>query len=202
MKHYPSKNKISFRRKILILDLDETLLHADFQNEYLNHDAEVSFTDENLNNVTVGVFFRPGLAEFLNTMKESFEMYIFTASIESYANAVIDIIDKDKTIFSGVFYRKDCVRYLDSVYVKDLKYIFGDELNDVVIVDNSLYSFMNQLSNGILISTFINNKNDLELYKLMNYLVNCVYWAKDVREINEEIFNFSGIFDEIRKNIN
>ena len=74
-------------------------------------------------------------------------------------------------------------------------------MKDIVIVDNSMYSFMNNISNGILINSFYYNKSDLELYSVMNYLIDLVAKADDVREVNASTFNFTQIMEEIEKEI-
>ncbi len=60
-----------------------------------------------------------------------------------------------------------------------------------------MYSFTTQISNGILINTFINDKNDNELYNALEYLVKYIYPAEDVRDVNEKFFNFRQIINEI-----
>ena len=54
------------------------------------------------------------------------------------------------------FYRKNCININGQIYIKDLS-IF-DNLEKIVIVDNSLYSFMFRLSDGILINSFYDDK--------------------------------------------
>ena len=53
--------------------------------------------------------------------------------------------------------------------MKDLR-ILGVDLKDVVLVDNSTYSFAFQLDNGIPILPFYNDRNDDELLHLISYL--------------------------------
>jgi hypothetical protein len=67
----------------------------------------------------------------------------------------------------------------------------------LVIVDNSIYCFANQLSNGILINSFYNDKNDNELSNVESYLLNYLSEASDVRVTNEQVFNFSSILSEL-----
>jgi CTD small phosphatase-like protein 2 len=67
---------------------------------------------------------------------------VFTASHQSYADVVLDIIDPHHEIFAKRLYRDSCVRSSDGVYVKDLR-IFDKcrHMEDIVIVDNAVYSF-------------------------------------------------------------
>jgi CTD small phosphatase-like protein 2 len=45
-------------------------------------------------------------------------------------------------------------------FIKDLRIITNRGLKDIVMVDNLVHSFGLQLTNGIPILDFINNKND------------------------------------------
>jgi CTD small phosphatase-like protein 2 len=46
------------------------------------------------------------------------------------------------------------------VYIKDLSVFWDFDLNNIVIVDNAVYSFINQLDNGIPIIPFWFDKDD------------------------------------------
>ena len=71
-------------------------------------------------------------------------------------------------------------------------------LRNLIIVDNSYYSFSNQVNNGILITSFYENENDNELLNLKKYLQNIYEFdIDDVRIINEQVFNLEGIKNEI-----
>lgn len=69
-------------------------------------------------------------------------------------------------------------------------------LDDIVILDNSIFSFANQLGNGILINSFYNQKDDNELSYILDYLENYIISCEDVRIVNESIFNFERICSE------
>ncbi len=53
--------------------------------------------------------------------------------------------------------------------MKDLR-IFGKDLADIVIVDNSLYAFAFQIDNGIPIVNYYDSQDDDELTHLQGYL--------------------------------
>ena len=61
------------------------------------------------------------------------------------------------------------------------------DLSDIVLVDNAVYSFGFQLSNGIPIIPFYNNQEDEELLHLINYL-NTLSCFEDMRKQNEKAF--------------
>ena len=186
-------------RKILILDLDETLIHADFELKYSDHDHLVSFVFQG-EAVSVPIIFRPGVNQFLKNISEIFDVYVFTASKREYADAILDYLDCKGELFKRRFYREDCINIMNRFFIKDLRLFENCRLEDVVIVDNSLYSFANQLSNGCLISSFYNDREDRELFTLFNYLKKYVCQSDDVRSVNEKIFNFNFILEEFINN--
>jgi CTD small phosphatase-like protein 2 len=74
----------------------------------------------------------------------------------------------------------------DLAYVKDLRILRGVDLSEVIIIDNSVLSFIFQIDNGIPILPFYNNKNDGELKFLINYLENLAQ-HKDIRSENKKL---------------
>lgn len=60
-------------------------------------------------------------------------------------------------------------------------------MKDLLIVDNAVYSFGAQLSNGIPITPFKDDKDDREFILLMNYLQR-IKDSDDLRLPNREAF--------------
>jgi CTD small phosphatase-like protein 2 len=95
---------------------------------------------------------------------------VFTASHQAYADAVLDYLDPTGKYFSFRLYRDSCLKTSDGYYVKDLR-IFGNRrLEDLILIDNSVYSFAFQLENGVPIIPFYRDNRDEELYHLMTYM--------------------------------
>ena len=99
-----------------------------------------------------------------------YEICVFTAGEQDYADAILNFIDADRTIIKHRLYRHHCVRPDDGVYVKDLSIIADRNLKDVMLVDNSIISFAFNLSNGIPIKAFLGDKVDEELLFMVTYL--------------------------------
>jgi Dullard-like phosphatase family protein len=184
------------KKKTLVLDLDETLIHADFDGNFPNPDNVVTFKYDDYD-VSVPIFIRPGLTEFLTTVNEHFELAVFTASRREYADAVLNFLDPENKFFKQRFYRENCICVKGRVFVKDLRMFSNRKEENIVMVDNSMYSFGNQLSNGVLINSFYNDRTDRELINLLNYLQNYLLTVPDVRSVNEQVFNFSSTLEEI-----
>lgn len=184
-------------KKTLILDMDETLIHADVDFNFKFHDEILKFTCED-EEILIPLILRPHLFEFLNFAYEHFELVIFTASEPSYADAILDYIEKDKKYFAKRLYRDSCLYLNPGLYIKDLNIFQNRNQKDIVIVDNSVFCFSNQLNNGILISSFFNDQNDSMLMNLVNYL-NILANADDIREENKKYFQFQTYLEEIKK---
>jgi CTD small phosphatase-like protein 2 len=67
-------------------------------------------------------------------------------------------------------YRQHCVETVDGLYVKDLRIIRNISLSDIVLVDNSVYSFGYQVDNGIPIISYYDDPGDEELLHLAYYI--------------------------------
>ena len=151
----------------LILDLDETLVH------YIE--------EENRAYVQV----RPYADFFLNEMAKYFELVIFTAAAEDYADIVLNELDKNKVI-NYKLYRKH-TEQINGVFIKDLSKL-GRDLSKIVIVDNNKDNFSLQPENGLHICSFIGDQNDDELYNLSSDLMKIVDCKKnDIRPVIKEI---------------
>ena len=60
-------------------------------------------------------------------------------------------------------YRQHCIKTNEGVYIKDLRVVRNRKLKDIILVDNAVYSFGFQLTNGVPILPFYENKSDREL---------------------------------------
>jgi CTD small phosphatase-like protein 2 len=78
-------------------------------------------------------------------------------------------------------YRQHCFLTPENYYVKDLRIIGNRPMKDIVLVDNSVYSFAYQLSNGVPIVPFYRQPpQDEEMLHLIYYLT-CLAQVDDVR---------------------
>ena len=106
---------------------------------------------------------RPGAREFLEKMSKYYEVVIFTAAMQDYADWVLDILDTGKWIKYRL-YRQHALRD-GSVYVKDLSKL-GRDLKRMIIVDNVAQNFKRQPDNGIHIRSWFDDSNDKALDEL------------------------------------
>ena len=168
-----SQNVLSskFNKKIftLVLDLDETLIKY----------QQMDYSDKNGK-----VVFRPGLIQFLNKISPFSDLIIWTVATKTYADKIINNIEKNKKYFFARLYREHC-SYKNKIYVKDLANL-GRPLDKIIIIDDKENNFSLQRDNGILIKPFHGTKwecqNDYILMDLYNILTKIIFdRSKDVR---------------------
>ena len=209
VKYFIYSNNINInnniQKKLLLLDLDETLIHSEFRDssnyKYLDkmkenskcYNRSFSYI-ENDYKYYFDIYFRPFLFDFLHEIKNYFELAIFTASSKRYADTIINYIDPNNEFFKFRLYRDACIPIQKYLFIKDLRIIKDYDPMNVILMDNSLYSFINQPSNGMLIYSFYSNHKDNELMHAKNFLIKYIFPSKDVRIEIEKWFHFSELF--------
>ena len=210
-KIHPNLKKNKNIKKIALYDLDETIVHCigeinmnNVENFTRQCDAKIKVLLPGGKEVIVGINIRPHWKEALNIIKDKYHIIAYTASHESYADAVINYLDPEQKIFEFRLYRNNCV--LCNVnemkfYVKDLGILdeFCD-LKDVVLIDNSVLSFAYHLDNGIPISPFYDSKIDCELLDISNFLYKYA-GEDDIRTKLREVYQLSAYLEIIKNNV-
>lgn len=120
---------------------------------------------------------RPGVDEFLLEMSKHYEIVIYTASLNKYADPLLDLLDIHKVIRYRLF-RESCVFY-EGNYVKDLS-VLDRDIDSTIIIDNSPNSYLFHPENAIDCSSFIDDPKDRELDQIGSFLTG-IKNAKDVR---------------------
>lgn len=176
-------------KKTIIFDLDETLIHS-CKKPSETFDRSVKARTPSRAEKVIGFNVRPHLEELLEALKNDFELVIFTASQYCYANPILDDIDPCR-YFKTRLFREHCDQVGGSVFIKDLAILKDRDLKNVVLVDNSVSSFASQVSNGIPIIPFIDNKADDQLVKLKWFLLR-LKDCDDVRPLIAAHFDWDG----------
>lgn len=103
-------------KDILVLDLDETLIHCESPcSKDKPYDAKIE-GDE------IGVFVRPGIHEFLTKLSVNFNLVLFSAGEKSYIHAILEKLNL-RDYFYIVLSKEDTVKISDQLFVKDLNLI-------------------------------------------------------------------------------
>jgi CTD small phosphatase-like protein 2 len=86
------------RQKTVIFDMDETLIRAEFN--FMDKPDFVPDFIISIDGKDVGVKKRPYLEQVLLRLSLIYEIFVFTAGEQYYADKILDILDPDNTIFS------------------------------------------------------------------------------------------------------
>lgn len=194
----PLKKKSKGITKVLIFDLDETLAHCVRQdNPNKPPDVRLNINTQTGKVINAGFNVRPYCKSMLKEVNKYYEVVVFTASHKWYADVILDYIDPTGELFQHRLYRDSCVKTTDNVYIKDLRVIKNVDMKNMILVDNAIYSFGFQLSNGIPIIPFKHDKTDNEFLHLEKFLKDCA--EKEIDDLREPIrnsFHFQELFDQ------
>lgn len=190
-------------KKTLVVDLDGTLICNTFEaRANLSEDfpkpevVTVYQVNGDKSKSLIKFYVRPFALSFLRMLSEHYEIIVFTASVLSYARAVVDYLDPENVYVRYILHRAHCVLRNEAV-VKDLRILGQRELCNLVMIDNSVLSFASNLRNGIYIPSYYGDASDKELLKLIGFLVDIV-GADDVRPLIKEFANIEKLFEEYK----
>ncbi|CAG8123035.1 unnamed protein product [Penicillium olsonii] len=182
-------------QKTLVLDLDETLIHSLAKGGRMSsgHMVEVKLSMPTTTALSPGgpqttlgpqhpilyyVHKRPHCDEFLRKISKWYKLVIFTASVQEYADPVIDWLEQERKYFAGRLYRQHCT-FRNGAYIKDLSSVEPD-LSKVMILDNSPMSYIFHEDNAIPIEGWINDPTDNGLIHLIP-MFEALQYVTDVR---------------------
>ena len=181
------------RRKTLLLDMDETLIHSEEYKQGTVYDLIIDMAGMMRNTQKIGVFIRPYCREFLERLKDKYELVIFTAARKDYADKVISKLDPYKSLFTARLYRNNCTQIQGS-YVKDFRVIKNRPLTDMMLVDNLIYSYAANMKHGLPIRPYLRGDDDYELEFLAERLETMKPFD-DVAEFLEREFRLSEFYN-------
>ena len=164
-------------RKLLVLDLDETLIHG-------NPEAE----EGDFLAAGIPVIVRPGARKFLAQMAKIFDLAVWTSSTEDYASDIVKTLFPSPPMF--LWCRERCVRWFnpekcETEYVKDLKKLrrLGWDLAHVLVVDDSPEKLVRNYGNLVRVPPFVGGQDDI-LRPLAAFLIELSV-KPDVRRIEK-----------------
>ncbi len=177
------KNNLNITEKILlILDLDETLIHA------TKIKLEIK---PNFKYMEYYIYKRPYLNEFLTEMSKHFKLAIWSSADDKYVNDVVELIKPTKIEFEFVWARSRCTMKHDYeldkyVHEKRLKKVkrLGFRLEKSIILDDSPEKTRDNFGNAIYASPFEGDPNDTELILLTEFLKSIKH-LENVRKIEK-----------------
>jgi TFIIF-interacting CTD phosphatase-like protein len=155
-------------RPLLILDLDETLIHGSETELHRPADFRVG---------PLHLYQRPFLASFLAAVTPVYELAIWSSASEDYVGGIGASLLRLGACWTFVWSRSRCVERMDpemfeTVFIKDLRKVerLGYDLNRILIVDDTHKKLARNYGNAIYVSPFEGSDTDNELPRLAAFL--------------------------------
>ena len=156
-------------KPLLILDLDETLIHG------LKEPLEIDF------DMLLGpyfIYFRPFAVDFLRSQSDRYQLGFWSSATISYVGPICRQLMKGNPDPLFVWDRERCTERFDhfqqeTYYAKDLSKVERKRLNlaRVLIVDDELRKVKGHYGNALLVKAFRGEEADDELVFLDQYLL-------------------------------
>ncbi|MBX3072862.1 HAD family hydrolase [Candidatus Obscuribacterales bacterium] len=169
-------------RILLVLDLDETLIHA--------REAELDYAPD-FRVLNYSVYKRPGLDDFLVKCAAMFELAVWSAGENDYVRAIVEQIVPKHIELQFVWSRERCTIRRDfdtgGYYpAKDLQKVRrrGRLLKRILIIDDEPIKLRKNYGNAIYVRPFEGGRIDSELDLLSAYL-KTISLSDDVRSIEK-----------------
>ena len=155
-------------RPLLILDLDETLIHG--ATEVLDRAPDMMLAH-------YFVYFRPHVRKFLAQCTENYTLALWSSATIAYIAPIAQAVWKGLPDPLFVWDRSYCTVRYDfhkgrEYYIKDLRKVEakGLELSQILMVDDELRKVSYQHANAICVEQFLGDMADHELLELLPYL--------------------------------
>ncbi len=155
--------------KLLIFDLDETLIHGTEQPLERVADFQVA---------QFSIYWRPYVRELMLFCSDHFHVAIWTTATDDYAEAILKEICGSDYLFEFIWCRNRCTPKGEGFdgefrWIKDLKKVKkrGWDLNQVLVVEDKPENLSRHYGNVIRIKPFEGDLGDVELKRLMPLLL-------------------------------
>lgn len=112
-------------------------------------------------------YLRPYAQEFIDDMSKYYEIVIFTAALQDYADWILNRLDTNKSVTHRLYRQHTSAD--GNTHLKDLSKL-GRNLSHTIIVDNIPENFQLQPENGIYIKSWFKDPDDSALMELMPLL--------------------------------
>jgi len=168
-------------QKVLILDLDETLIHC---TEKPNENSVIVKMPSKGGEATFYIKKRPGLEKFLSQMSKHYVLILFSVATKTYISSILKVLNIEDH-FSLILDRTFCKSSGINTYSKDIS-ILGLSPKSVIFIDDSIENAKMQPQNTLIIQQFIGDENDRELSIISKYLIRTAE-TEDLRTVVESL---------------
>lgn len=156
---------------LVILDLDETLIHS--CDEWIGHPHDFIAASKM-------IFVRPYAKEFVEELLLKYKVAVWTASYGKYTEEIIKYLFRDKNKLEFVFDRSHCslteTAKGQDVLIKDLEKIheIGWTKNSFSIVDDKPECIYGERHQVIEVKPYFGSDNDKELLNILKRIDNSI----------------------------
>lgn len=168
-------------KNLLILDLDETLIHTSEKELEIPYDFEFN---------GFFVYKRPFLNEFLESVKSDYSIAVWSSGTKSYVDKLLMGMGLKEEALEFVWSRSRCTRRFDPdlqefFFLKDLKKVKskGYSLDRVLILEDEPRKVQRHYGNAIYVRSYFGTA-DSELLVLKRYL-HKIRNATSIRELEK-----------------
>jgi TFIIF-interacting CTD phosphatase-like protein len=169
-------------RPLLILDLDETLIHSLGRPLATAPDFMLG---------PYHVYRRPNLADFLARCAERYTLAVWSSAGSEYVDGIVKNIFPDAPQPAFVWSKSRCTTRMDAelrdeVYLKDLSKVkrLGFNLSRILIVEDEPRKVARHYGNAIIVEPFMGASDDAELAFLGRYL-DKIHEAPNFRQVEK-----------------
>jgi TFIIF-interacting CTD phosphatase-like protein len=173
-----------FNSKLILFDLNETLIHYSFDNvNEFDHIIKIDIINSEIksNNIIddknkdkqktvilLGINLRPNLFETLKDLSKNFILGIFTSTKKELADKLIDFLDPKNEIFKIKLYRENCLKILNP-YISNNKLI---NFKDNILKNKDNKENEDQEFTNLNTNIDKNHTNNLRINKINQYIIN------------------------------
>ncbi|WP_083411829.1 HAD family hydrolase [Janthinobacterium sp. 1_2014MBL_MicDiv] len=156
-------------RKLLIFDLDETLVHASPM--ALPHAADLLYPP-------YFVYQRPFIEELLDATRALYDFAVWSSASRNYVDAVVGQVFGVQNELKFAWAVERCVQRVDVVansyvYIKDLRKVQGQgyAVEHITMLDDSPEKIARQPRNHLRISPYLGQSDDRALLGIIDDLI-------------------------------
>jgi len=169
-------------KKLIILDIDETLIHATEKSIGREHDFETEW---------YLVYKRPHVHEFIEFCIEYFNVAVWTTAGHDFAVKIVDELFPSEFKLEFLWSHRRCTRVFnpelhETTHLKNLNKVRrkGYKLEHVIMVDDTPAKLVKNYGNLVRVNEYRGQEDDNELEILMKYLLH-LKKAENIRAIEK-----------------
>jgi carboxy-terminal domain RNA polymerase II polypeptide A small phosphatase len=173
---------VDVKRLLVVLDLDETLIHGS---------TSIAREVADFDSGPYRCLIRPHALDLIDSLLDQFEVAVWTSAGELHAQSVVDALFDSRDDIAFLWTASRCTDHRDfendrTVSLKNLKKLrrYGYELDRVIAIDDSPEKHMRNYGNLIRVEPWFGESDDNQLAFLADY-VSWVSTHDDVRRVEK-----------------